>query len=274
MKNSLPPIIYIMERAAKKAGQSILRDFNEVENLQVSKKGPRDFVSAADTRAETAIIGELLKARPDYGVLSEESEEKKGSSNFRWIIDPIDGTANFLHGIPHFCISIALEETVRGKRRIVAGLIHHPITLDFYWAERESGAYMNGKRMKVSSRKNIEDALVSTGSSSLRSGTDGSAPLLREISNAAFCVRCSGSAALDLAYVAAGKYDAYWQRGLKLWDIAAGILMVQEAGGIVRDINYRDDPAESGNVLASNSLMAPKLDRLIASATKNSRQAS
>jgi myo-inositol-1(or 4)-monophosphatase len=257
-----------MDRAARKAGESLLRDFNEVEQLQVSKKGPRDLVSVADTKAEEIIIKELTKARPDYGVVSEESAEQTGAGKFRWIIDPLDGTTNFLHGIPHFCISIALEEVTRGKTRIVAGLIYHPLTRDCYWAEKDNGAYMNGKRMKVSSRKDIEDALIGTGNSSFRSGEEKQSALMTTLSNKAFGIRCQGSAALDLAYVAAGKYDAYWQSGIKKWDMAAGMLMVLEAGGVVRDLHYSGDPLETGNMVASNSLLSPKLDKILANTMK------
>jgi myo-inositol-1(or 4)-monophosphatase len=265
------PLITIMQRAAQKAAKGLMYDFGEIEQLQVSRKGPKDFASTADLKSEATLIEELRKARPDFGVLAEESakEIKSKDGIHRWVIDPLDGTANFLHSIPHFCISIGLEEKTRNGAQVIAGVIFNPVTQDFFSAEKGKGAYLNGKRLKVSARKDMEEALIATGNSSFRPDKDQYHLVTTAVSDAVHSLRCSGSAALDLAYVAAGKYDAFWHRGLKRWDIAAGLLMVQESSGIVRDLFMKGNPLETGDVLACNSALSPKLDKLLAVAMKS-----
>lgn len=265
----LSPLMQMMQRAADKAARGLIRDFSEVEQLQVSRKGPKDFVSSADLRAEEVLIEELTKARPDFGFLNEEGGSIPGADpTHRWIIDPLDGTGNFLHSIPHFCISIALEHTEDGKSEIVAGLIMQPITQDLFIAEKGNGALHNGRRLRVSSRQTIKDSILSTGSVARFGSSDQATNLLRVFARESYGIRCMGAAALDLAYVAAGKYDGFWQRGLKPWDLAAGILMVEEAGGVIRNFALQPDVMTSGDVLASNSQLAPRLDKLLVEALK------
>ncbi len=269
MTQQLSPTLTVMLAAAEKAGKRLVRDFHEVENLQVSRKGPRDYVSNADLQAEETLVTELSKARPGYGYLLEEGGEVPGTNpEFRWIIDPLDGTGNFLHGIPHFCISIALEQRTDKHTDIIAGLIFNPLTRDAFTAERKGGAYLNGKRIKVSSRKEISDALMATGNSSLRT-TDARYRNLTSVYSAhVYGLRSLGAAALDLAYVASGKLDGFWQMGLKPWDIAAGTLLVKEAGGYVLELNRQPNFIETGDILACNNLLAPKLEKLLSEAYK------
>ena len=216
------PVINVMTATARKAARELVRDFGEVEQLQVSRKGPADFVSAADLRAEKTIFRELSKARPGYGFLMEESgASAEGDGRHRWIVDPLDGTTNFLHGVPHFAISIALE--VEGE--IVAGIVHQPLTDETYWAERGQGAHLNDRRLRVSSRAKLEDSLLGTGIPF--KGEEGHGhylTTLAAITPKVAGVRRMGAAALDLAYVAAGRYEAFWEFDLKPWDIAAGML--------------------------------------------------
>ena len=218
--NSISPNLNIMIKASEKASKILIRDFGEIENLQVSKKGPSDFVTNSDLKAEKIIIEELKKARPNYSILSEEigSESNKDNKNV-WIIDPIDGTLNFLHGIPHFAISIALKS----NNEIVSGLIFDPIKNEIFYAEKNKGAYFNNHRIRVSKKSEINDCLFVTGRKS-KIHFD-------------FQHRRSGSAALDMAYVAAGRFDGFFQHELKIWDIAAGIILIKEAGGIINDID-------------------------------------
>ena len=217
---SISANLNIMIKAAEKASKALIRDFGEIEKLQVSIKGPTDFVSNADLKAEKIIIEELKKARPDYSIISEEdgSESNKDKKN-TWIIDPIDGTTNFLHGVPHFAISIAL----RHKNEIISGLIYDPIKDEMFYAEKDNGAFFNNQRIRVSKKKEINSCLFATGGK-----------YKNEID---LTIRKSGSAALDLAYVAAGRYDGYFQNELNLWDIAAGIIILKEAGGIINEID-------------------------------------
>ncbi len=217
--NSISPNLNIMIKAAEKASKILIRDFGEIENLQVSKKGPTDFVTNSDLKTEKVIIEELKKAKPQYSIISEEYgiENNKDKNNI-WIIDPIDGTVNFLHGIPHFAISIALKS----KDEIISGLIFDPIKDEMFFAEKDNGAYFNNHRIRVSKKNEIEDCLFATGKIDNK----------YEIPH-----RKSGCAALDMAYVATGRYDGYFQNNLNLWDIAAGIVIVKEAGGIINDIN-------------------------------------
>ena len=242
--NSISPNLNIMIRASEKASKVLVRDFGEVEKLQVSIKSPTDFVSSADTKAEKIIIQELLKAKKNYSVISEEIGiiNNKNSENI-WIIDPIDGTTNFLHGIPHFAISIALKS----NNEIIAGVIYDPIKDEMFYAEKNNGAFINNKRIRVSKKKNINYCLFGTGSS--------------EIKTAQLTTRNSGSAALDMAYVAAGRYDGYFQNNLNLWDIAAGIIIVNEAGGVVNKINLskNDKIKIKASSISINEKMLEKL---------------
>jgi myo-inositol-1(or 4)-monophosphatase len=226
------------------------RDFGEVEQLQVSVKGPGDFVSTADTKAEKVLRQELSRARPDYGFLMEESGASDGrDSEHRWIVDPLDGTTNFLHGLPHFCISIALERA----GEIVAAVILDPVKDETFWAEKGIGAYLNDRRLRVSSRRQMTNALIATGTPF---GQRADRPrYLRQfdaIMASVADVRRLGAAALDLAYVAAGRYDGFWEYGLHPWDVAAGWLLVREAGGYISELDGEGNPVGSGDVLAAN----------------------
>jgi myo-inositol-1(or 4)-monophosphatase len=262
------PILSIMEKASTKAARGLLRDFGEVEKLQVSRKGLRDFVTAADLKAEEVILEHLRHARPDYAVLSEEAGEIAGSSDFRWVVDPLDGTNNFLHSVPHFCISIALEKNTPKGPEIIAGLIFEPLVQQLFWAEKGKGSFHNGARMRVSSRKDLTESLIATGNTAFRAEDPQYERLAMELSRASMGLRCMGSAALDLAYVACGKLEAFWQIGLKQWDMAAGMLMVREAGGVVRDMRMKGDPYVTSNIVASNATLAPQLDKLMAGALR------
>tara|TARA_B100001996_G_scaffold371359_1_gene346634 strand:- start:155 stop:913 length:759 start_codon:yes stop_codon:yes gene_type:complete len=223
---SISANLNIMMKAGELASKILIRDFGEIEKLQVSIKGPSDFVTNADIAAEKIIIKELTKARPNYSIISEESGyiNKKDKEN-TWIIDPIDGTTNFLHGIPHFAISIALKS----KNEIISGLIYDPIKNEMFYAEKDHGAYFNNERIRVSKKKSLKDCLFATGGSENDS--------LNQKNKINLLTRKSGSAALDMAYVAAGRYDGYFQKNLNLWDIAAGIIIVSEAGGEMSKIN-------------------------------------
>jgi myo-inositol-1(or 4)-monophosphatase len=241
---SISANLNIMIKAAEKASRALIRDFGEIEKLQVSIKGPTDFVSNADLKAEKIIIEELKKARPHYSIISEEegSELNKDKNN-TWIIDPIDGTTNFLHGVPHFAISIALKS----GDEIVSGLIYDPIKDEMFYAEKENGAFFNNQRIRVSKKREINTCLFATGGNTKT-----------EIN---LTTRKSGSAALDIAYVAAGRYDGYFQNDLNLWDIAAGIIMIKEAGGIVNEINlsqYKNIQIRAAS-MAINDKMNEKL---------------
>lgn len=242
-----PPIITVMSRAAEKAARSLLRDFNEVEKLQVSIKGPRDFVSAADRRSEEIIYEELSKSRADWGFLMEESGEKKGKSDNRFIVDPLDGTTNYLHGIPHWCISIGAEE----NGVITAGVVFDPVKDELFYAAKGIGAWMRGnKRLRVSNRKDLMMCVVSTNDHS--SFENRYAKVEQRVAS----VRSFGATALDLAYVAAGRLDGYYggspKRGPKPWDNAAGSIIVREAGGYVTEIDGGNNPVYNQNILAAN----------------------
>ncbi|MEO0501947.1 MAG: inositol monophosphatase family protein [Pseudomonadota bacterium] len=240
----------LMLKAARKAGRSLSKDFREVENLQVSMKGAGDFVSKADIAAEEILREELRTARPTYGWLAEESSEEEGEDpTRRWIVDPLDGTTNFLHGLPHWAVSIALEH----KGQIVAGVIYDPAKDEMFFAEKGQGAWMNDSRLRVSGRNRMIEALFATG---LPFGGRGDLPeTLQELARVLpTCagVRRFGAAALDLAYVAAGRYDGYWERRLNAWDIAAGLLIVREAGGLIEPITQGADPLEDGEMICAN----------------------
>ncbi|MBY0510103.1 MAG: inositol monophosphatase [Rhodospirillaceae bacterium] len=245
----------VMTGAAQKAARAMKRDFGEIEQLQVSQKGPADFVSAADIKAEKILRAELLKARPRFGFLLEEGGEVSGEdAHHRWIVDPIDGTTNFLHGIPHFAISIGLE--MDGE--IIAGLVYNPIVEEMYYAEKGKGAFLNDKRLRVSSRVNLTDSVIATGIPF--HGRPGHKPFLKQLERVmgeVAGVRRMGTASLDLAYVAAGRCDGFWEQGLRPWDIAAGIILVREAGGFITDLQGGKDFMATGNVLAAN----PKLHK-------------
>ena len=222
--NSISANLNIMIKASEKASKILIRDFGEIEKLQISVKGPSDFVSSADTKAEKIIISELTKAKKNYSILSEEDGSKINTDSQNvWIIDPIDGTTNFLHGVPHFAISIALKS----DNEIVSGVIYDPIKDEMFYAEKNNGAFFNNKRIKVSKKKNIQSCLFGTGG--------------KEKIETDLITRKSGSAALDMAYVAAGRYDGYFQNNLNLWDIAAGIIIVKEAGGTINEINLSEN---------------------------------
>ena len=243
-------LINVMVSAARKAGRSLARDFGEVEKLQVTKKGPADFVSSADMKSEAILHGELEKARPGYSFLGEEGGETEGlDPQHRWIVDPLDGTTNFLHGIPLFCISIALER----QGRLQAGIVFNPITDELYSAERGAGAFLNDRRIRVSGRTILGEAVIGTGIPMAGHGDHALylADLAKVMAVTAGVRRC-GSAALDLAFVAAGRFDAFWERGLNAWDIAAGTLIVRESGGFVTDPDGREKAMERGDIVAGN----------------------
>ena len=256
------PEINLIVKACTKASRSLIRDFGEIENLQVSSKGPGDFVSSADKRTERIIIEELLKAYPDYGILSEEVGQinEKNKTN-RWIIDPIDGTSNFLNGIPQFAISIGYEE----DNKIKIGLIYDPIKNELFFAEVGSGAFLNNSRIRVSKKKNLKQSLIGTG------GPKSNSKIKKEIyleflevsKNVEIPLRKFGSASLDLASVACGRFDGFWQRELSYWDIAAGIIIIREAGGFVDFLDHDLDESKKKNLVASNSLIHKELMDLI-----------
>ena len=243
---SISANLNIMIKASEKASKGLIRDFGELEQLQVSIKGPSDFVTNADTKSEKIIIDELTKSRKNYSILSEESgsKENKDIDNV-WIIDPIDGTINFLHGVPHFAISIALKS----NNEIVSGLIYDPIKDEMFYAEKNNGAYFNNKRIRVSKRKKIEECLFASGEIDNEN--------IKQKTNAKLKTRKSGSAALDMAYVASGRYDGYFQKNLNLWDIAAGIIIVKEAGGQVNDLNLKQN--NNIDITASSSSINEQL---------------
>lgn len=265
----LSPALNVMTSAARKAGRKLIRDFGEVENLQISLKGPADFVSVADQRTERILIAELQKARPGYPILTEEAGLIDGpDKSHRFIIDPLDGTTNFLHGIPHFAISMALER----EGQLVSGVIYNPVVDEMFTAERSHGAYLNDKRMRVAARKDLKTCLSATGIPFLGRGTEEEhASFMKELRSVIEVtpgIRRFGSAALDLAWVAAGRYDAFWEHGLKPWDLAAGILMVREAGGVVTDLDGRDRVLQTGDVLVANETLHPQLLKLLKAAAK------
>ena len=255
------PQINIINKACMKASKSLIRDFGEIENLQVSSKGPGDFVTSADKRTEKIIIDELLKAHPEYGIISEEAGViNPSNTKNRWIIDPIDGTTNFLNGVPHFAISIGYEE----ENEITCGVIFDPIKNEMFCAEKGNGAYLNNSRIRVSNKKILENALLATGgpkhSSKIK---DKIFSEFIKISKDIPHVRKFGSAALDMAYVACGRFDGYWQRELNYWDIAAGLVILKEAGGLVNFFEKDNEAPLKRNILASNSNIHDEMIDLI-----------
>ncbi|MDB5523363.1 MAG: suhB [Rhizobium sp.] len=243
-------LLNVMVQAALKAGKSLTRDFGEVQNLQVSLKGPGDYVSQADRRSEKVVREELLKARPTYGFLGEESEEIKGTDgSHRWIVDPLDGTTNFLHGIPVFATSIALER----NGEIVAGVIYNPASDELFTSEKGGGAFVNDRRLRVSARKHLSDSVIGCGVPHLGQSMHGRFLVqLRHVMGEVAGMRSFGAASLDLAYVAAGRLDGYWEEGLSPWDIAAGIILIREAGGFISDLTAGTDMFGSGTVATGN----------------------
>jgi len=259
-------LLNVMIKAARKASRTLKRDFGEVEHLQSSVKGPGNFVTAADRRAEEILREELELARPGYGFLGEEGGAREGSDKtHRWIVDPLDGTLNFLHGIPHFAISIGLER----EGSIVAGLVYNPVTDELFTAERGKGAFLNDQRLRVAARKRLADAVVAC---ALPHPRRGDVELTRSehaaVQDRVAGLRRFGAAALDLAWVAAGRLDAYWERGLSPWDMAAGIALVREAGGFVTDLDGRDDMIKTGGILVASEDIHGQMLRALKEAPK------
>ncbi len=268
----LSPVLNVMIAAARKAGRPLIRDFGELENLQISLKGPADFVSNADERTERILIEELSKARPGYSFFGEETGVREGpDKSHRFIIDPIDGTTNFLHGVPMFAISVALER----EGQLQSAVVYNPVTDDMFVAEKGHGAFLNDKRLRVAVRKNLAETLIATGIPFMGKGDqdlhDRSLAEVRTIIARTTGVRRCGAASLDLAYVAAGRFDAYWERVLNPWDIAAGILLVREAGGIVTDLDNGPDPLKTHDVLAANEALHPQLLKILKDAPQETK---
>ena len=266
-------LITVIERAARKAAPRLRRDFGEVEQLQVSRKGPADFVSMADERAERTLVEELRHARPDWGLLLEEGGTIEGDpTKPRWIVDPIDGTSNFLHGIPHFAISIAVQEPRPGGQgwgEISHGLVYQPLTDESFWAEKGRGAWLQDRRLRVSSRRDLADALVATGVPFKGHGRhDRFEKVLAAVAPEVAGIRRFGSAALDLAWVAAGRFDGFWEEDLQYWDIAAGLILVREAGGYATDFRGGAAGLAGGQVLAANDQLHSRLHKLVAQALR------
>ncbi|MEM8839901.1 MAG: inositol monophosphatase family protein [Pseudomonadota bacterium] len=253
----LSALMNVMVQAALKAGRRLKRDFGEVENLQVSVKGPADFVSNADRQAEKIVYEELKKARPKWGFLMEESGEEVGEDpQHRWIIDPLDGTTNFLHSIPHFAISIALES----QGQLMAGLVYNPVSEELFTAERGKGAFLNDRRMRVANRKTLATSVIGTGIPHIGRPEHGKFILeLAHLMGETAGIRRSGAASLDLAYVASGRFDGFWEHGLAPWDVAAGMLLISEAGGFVSDLDGGQKIFQTGGILCGNEPIQKKL---------------
>jgi myo-inositol-1(or 4)-monophosphatase len=254
-------LINVMVKAARHAGRSLKRDLGEVEQLQVSLKGPANFVTLADKRAEEILHADLAKARPGYGFIGEEGGNREGSDqSHTWIVDPLDGTTNFLHGIPHFAISIALQR----EGTIIAGVIYNPANEELFIAERGKGAFLNDQRLRVAGRRKLGDCVIACGLPHIGRGDH---ELFRremiEIQNRVAGLRRFGAAALDLAYVAAGRFDGYWERNLSPWDIAAGQIIVREAGGIVSGIQGHDNAIQTGDVICGNEYVQGELLKIL-----------
>ena len=266
-------LIRVMEKAARKAGQRLRRDFGEVEHLQVSRKGPADFVSKADQAAERTIWDELRAARPEWGFVLEEGGIIEGDPTLpRWIVDPLDGTSNFLHGIPHFAVSIAAQEPKldgSGWGDVIAGIVYQPITDESFWAEKSRGAWQQDRRLRVSARRQLDDSLIATGMPFAGHGDFAQwARIYGAIGPNVAGIRRFGSTALDLAWVAAGRFDGFWEADLQLWESAAGCLLVREAGGFVTNFRGVSEPICAAEVLAGNDAVHSKLHKLVAGALK------
>lgn len=259
-------LITVMTRAVMKAARGLRRDFGELEHLQVSKKGTANFVSAADIRSEKVIYEELAHARPDFSFLMEESGEIAGKDmTMRWLVDPLDGTTNFIHAVPYFCISIGLEKIqANGAREVIAGVVYNPITDEMFTAEKNGGAFLNDRRLRVSGRKELEESLLATPTPRAgREGYEQSMAMMTALTKTSVGIRTCGAAALDLAYVAAGRYDGFWCQSLNSWDMAAGMLMVREAGGVVSEIGGGNGMLDKGSILATNGQLHQKVDALL-----------
>jgi myo-inositol-1(or 4)-monophosphatase len=260
------PLITVMTDAVMKAARSLKRDFGEVEQLQVSRKGPGDFVSAADRKAEAILREALEKARPGYSFIMEESGSVQGTDTTHcWHVDPLDGTTNFLHGLPHFAISVGLAR----EGQMVAGIVYDPIKDEMFVAEKGKGAFVNNKRLRVSARRDAHDALIICGLPHIGRGDHGE--FLRELAivmSKVGAVRRSGSAALDLAYVAGGRADAYWERGVHSWDVAAGLMLLREAGGYASDADGGVQPLTAGTIACGNEVMHRELLAMIKAAKR------
>ncbi|MDA0368647.1 MAG: inositol monophosphatase family protein [Proteobacteria bacterium] len=267
MAGSRSPILNVMSGAAKRVGRFLVRDYGEVDKLQVSIKGPGDFVSSADRKVDNTLRELLGKARPDWGFLTEEGDEVIGRDpDNRWIIDPLDGTTNFLHGLPHFCISIAHQ---RG-REVVAGVVYDPLRDETFAAEKGAGAYLNDSRLRVSARRDLAKSVLATGIPTIRS-PDTIMPFMKQlvtVTGQVSAIRRFGSPALDLAYVAAGRFDGYWEADLRPWDMAAGLVLVREAGGFVTDLTGGGTMLESGDVLATNPELHRPVMKLLETAAR------
>ena len=250
-----------MVKACRKAAKTLIRDFGEIEKLQVSLKGPGNFVTASDKKVEKILIEELQKARPNYSILSEEIGKINNDDAFKWVIDPIDGTANFLHGIPHFAISVGLEH----NEEIICGIVYDPIKDEMFVAEKGNGAYFNNQRMRVSSRSKLKNCIIFTGGPHHESKDRELA--LKEYNNFSskvlIPIRKLGSASLDMAYVAAGRCDGFWQRNLNYWDIAAGIILVKESGGFVTDFDGENRYIQNKTILATNSKIGNEMIEIL-----------
>ena len=264
-------LITVMTRAARKAAPRLRRDFGEVEHLQVSRKGPADFVSLADKRAEQTIVEELRSARPDWGMLLEEGGAIEGKPDKpRWIVDPLDGTTNFLHGVPHFAISIAVEEKKPGGgSEISHALVYQPLTDETFWAEKGRGAWLNERRLRVSSRRDLSECLIGTGIPHCgRGAPEAWAKIYDAVGSQVSGIRRFGAASLDLAWVAAGRMDGFWEDDLDIWDTAAGLLLIREAGGFVTDYRGSDRSFERREYVAGSAAIHSKLQKLVAGAVR------
>ena len=253
--------INVMVKACRKAAKTLIRDFGEIENLQVSLKGPGDYVTASDKKVEKILIDELQKARPSYSILSEEIGEINNDKSFRWIIDPIDGTSNFLHGIPHFAMSVALEH----EKEIICGIVYDPIKDEMFAAEKNNGSYVNNKRMRVSARSKLKECIIFSGGP--RYESKNKELVFEEYKKFSLkvntAIRKLGSASLDMAYVAAGRCDGFWQRNLNYWDVAAGIILVKESGGSVTDFEGEKDYVQNKTILVTNSKIGGEMIKIL-----------
>ncbi|WP_114522172.1 inositol monophosphatase family protein [Altererythrobacter sp. ZODW24] len=266
-------VIRVMERAARKAGGRLRRDFGEVEHLQVSRKGPADFVSKADQVSERTLYDELLYARPDWGFELEEGGTIEGDpTKPRWVIDPLDGTTNFLHGIPHFAISIAVQEPRldgKGWGEVIAAVVYNPVTDETFWAEKSRGAWLQDARLRCSTRNRMSDAIIATGIPFQGHGNFAEwSAIFAEVGPNVAGIRRFGAASLDMAWVAAGRFDAFWESDLNPWDTAAGGLLIREAGGFVTDYRGRSNPICDTQVIAGNDAMHSRLHKIITTSLK------
>jgi len=253
--------INVMVKAARRAGRSLKRDLGEVENLQVSLKGPANFVTMADKRAEEMLLSDLTKARPGYGFLGEEGGIRAGDDKTHtWIVDPLDGTTNFLHGIPQFAISIGLSR----EGTVIAGVIYNPANEELYTAERGKGAFLNDQRLRVAGRRKLDECVIACGLPHIGRGDHALSRLeMMEIQHKVAGLRRFGAASLDMAFVAAGRLDGYWERNLQSWDMAAGAIIVREAGGIVSCVDGDSDPLQTGNVICGNEFIHAELVKIL-----------